>query len=74
MICMRCDHAANTMGCFLGGGLQVSASVCAYLYVRVCKALYRFFFCALHLKTSPVDEPELSFCGVGGGGLVCVGC
>lgn len=63
MICMLCDHTANTMGCL---GICKFPSVCVYLCLFVCeraclKASTFFFLCyAPEIETSPVDEPELS--------------
>lgn len=62
MICMLCDHTANTMGCFWD--LQVSKCLCVFapicLFVRIKRLLQ--IFSAPEIETSPVGEPATELC------------
>lgn len=62
MICMLCDHAANTTGWFLGGFASFRVSVYTIcLYASVFKAPPTDFLCsAPEIEASPVNEPEPS--------------
>lgn len=62
MICMLCDHTANTTGWFLGGFASFRVSVYTIcLYASVFKAPPTDFLCsAPEIEASPVNEPEPS--------------
>ena len=70
MICMLCDHTANTTGCFWD--LQVTKCLCIFLPICLCvcvclcvcecvclKPSTDLLCSAPEIESSPVDEPEL---------------